>query len=238
MNGRQSKKLSQSALKALSSEILRRFAEAMPDARCELFYLSPYQLLCSVVLSAQATDKQVNKIMEPIYLKGFTPDSVLANGEAHLLSQIRSIGLSPTKAKNIIKLTHKLVSDHQGNVPRTREELEALAGVGRKTANVVLGELYSEPMLAVDTHVFRVGSRLGLHQANHPEQAEMQLLKLIDTSCLPRAGHWFILHGRYVCKAIKPDCPNCILSDLCPTYKPLQMNLPKISRNRPRAERI
>jgi endonuclease-3 len=223
------------AQRKLAKEILRRLDSAMPDARCELFYLSPYQLLCSVVLSAQATDKQVNKVMTPIYQRGFTPASVLSHGEAYLLSQIKSIGLSPTKAKNIIKLTNQLVANHQGAVPRSREELEALAGVGRKTANVVLGELYGEPMLAVDTHVFRVGSRLGLHHSKNPEQAEQELLKLIDTSFLPRAGHWFILHGRYTCKAIKPACESCILSDLCITYRQNQKISPKTVRKEPRS---
>ncbi|MEI8027924.1 MAG: endonuclease III [Pseudomonadota bacterium] len=207
------------ALKAFAEQVLLRFQKAMPDARCELFYITPYQLLCSVVLSAQATDKQVNKVMEPLYRAGFTPEGVVQNGEAALLNQIKSIGLAPTKAKNIVKLSESLLQNHQGQVPSTRQELEALAGVGRKTANVILGELFQEPTLAVDTHVFRVGQRLGFHHENTPEKAELKLLELIDTSYLPRAHHWLILHGRYTCKAQKPLCESCLLLDLCP--KPL-----------------
>jgi endonuclease-3 len=214
----QPKKMSRKAFSDFSEEVLRRFATAMPDAKCELFYQTPFQLLCSVVLSAQATDKQVNKVMEPIYLTGFTPEGVLDAGEAALLHQIKSIGLAPTKARNIIKLSQSLMDFHQGEVPRTREALEALAGVGRKTANVILGELFNEPTLAVDTHVFRVGFRLGFHKEKTPEKAELKLLQVIHKKHLPRAHHWLILHGRYTCKAIKPLCGECLLADICPSH--------------------
>jgi len=211
------KPTSKKALKAFAETVLLRFQGAMPDARCELFYITPYQLLCSVVLSAQATDKQVNKVMEPLYRAGFTPEGTVQKGEAVLLSQIKSIGLAPTKAKNIIKLSESLLRNHQGQVPNTRNHLEALAGVGRKTANVILGELFQEPTLAVDTHVFRVGLRLGFHREKTPDKAELKLLELIDRTYLPKAHHWLILHGRYTCKAQKPLCQDCILADICPS---------------------
>jgi len=191
----------------------------MPDARCELFYSTPYQLLCSVVLSAQATDKQVNKVMTPLYERGFFPQQVFQEGEKNLLEKIKSIGLAPTKAKNIIKLTQSILENHHGEVPKTRKDLEELAGVGRKTANVILGELFGEPTFAVDTHAFRVGRRLGLHSEKNPEKAELSMLQLIDAKFLPRAHHWFILHGRYICKAQNPSCSTCILQDICPSLE-------------------
>ncbi len=199
--------------------ILDRLQEAMPDARCELTYQTPYQLLVSVVLSAQTTDKMVNRVMEPLYEQGFTPDTVLKLGAEGFLEKIRSIGLAPTKAKNVYKLSQIIQDRYQGEIPRTREQLEDLPGVGRKTANVILGEIFREPTLAVDTHVFRVGQRLGLHDEKTPEKAELELLQLIDRSYLPAAHHWLILHGRYTCKAIKPLCDQCLLSDLCPSVK-------------------
>lgn len=188
-----------------------------PTPHCELLYKTPYQLLVSVVLSAQATDKSVNAAMGPLYEDGLGPKEVLSLGEAGLLEKIRRIGLAPTKAKNVLRLT-KIVSEiYHGDIPRTREELEALPGVGRKTANVVLGEIYKEPTLAVDTHVFRVTARLGLHNESSPEKAELKLLKVIGTHWLPQAHHWFILLGRYTCLARKPLCLNCVLKDLCPS---------------------
>jgi endonuclease-3 len=189
----------------------------MPEARCELYYETPFQLLVSVVLSAQTTDKMVNKCMEPLYRAGFDLSTVETLGEAGLLAKIRSIGLAPTKAKNVVKLTAMLRAKHGGQVPRTRDALEELPGVGRKTANVVLGEVFGEPTLAVDTHVFRVSHRLGLTNAKTPFDCEQDLLAVIDPKFLPRAHHWLILHGRYTCKAQRPLCGDCILNDLCPS---------------------
>lgn len=203
--------------KALLANVLSRWHEQNPNPRCELYYETPYQLLVSVVLSAQATDKTVNRCMEPLYRAGFSIDTMLEWGEAGLLERIRSIGLAPTKAKNVHRLTHILKCQHEGQVPSLREELEALPGVGRKTANVVLGELFRHPTLAVDTHVFRVGQRLGLHQEKNVEKAEQVLLKLISSSALPKGHHWFVLHGRYICKALAPHCGTCLLKDICPS---------------------
>ena len=187
-----------------------------PDPKCELFYRSPFQLLVSVVLSAQTTDKMVNKVMEPLYKKGFTTKTVLGLKEEGLYQKIKSIGLAPTKSKNIFRLTNLLLEKHSGSVPDTREELEALPGVGRKTANVILGEVFHEPTLAVDTHVLRVSRRLGLHKEKAPEKAEKELMSLINKKLLPKAHHWFILHGRYTCKARKPSCETCSLESFCP----------------------
>lgn len=186
--------------------------------RCELYYETPFQLLVSVVLSAQTTDKSVNLAMEPLYKKGFTPESLLQMGQENFLASIRRIGLAPTKAKHVFALTKLLLEHHQGIVPSTREELEALPGVGRKTANVVLGEIFHQPTIAVDTHVFRVGQRLGWHNEKTPLKAELALLKIIPKEDLPQAHHWMVLHGRYTCKAIKPKCDTCYLSDLCPSF--------------------
>jgi endonuclease III len=203
--------------KRLMIQVLKRLESDNPDPRCELFYRTPYQLLVAVVLSAQATDKIVNRCMQPLFEAGFSPASALALGEAGILSKIRAIGLAPTKARNIYALTEILLAKHGGEVPDKREDLEALPGVGRKTANVVLGEIFRQPTLAVDTHVFRVTTRLGFHQEKSPEKCEAVLLSLVPTSKLPRAHHWFILHGRYVCKAQRPDCGNCTLRAVCPS---------------------
>jgi endonuclease-3 len=211
------KKLSLQGKRQLLNSAFARFRKIMPEPKCELYYQTPYQLLVSVVLSAQATDKIVNACMRPVYQGGFTPENAIAMGEAGILSKIRPIGLAPTKAKNVYKLSQILLETHQGQVPSERSELEALPGVGRKTANVILGEIFRQPTLAVDTHVFRVGFRLGLHQERSPEKAEASLLKLIDSSYLPDAHHWFILHGRYTCKAMKPNCQECCVRDLCPS---------------------
>jgi endonuclease-3 len=197
--------------------ILERFQKSMPEARCELYYETPYQLLVSVVLSAQTTDKMVNKVMEPLYRQGFTVETALTMGVEGFLQQIRSIGLAPTKAKNVIKLSGILREKYSSQIPQTRADLEALPGVGRKTANVILGEIFRAPTLAVDTHVFRVSQRLGLQNEKTPDKAEQELLLLIDESYLPAAHHWFILHGRYTCKAVKPQCESCLLADICPS---------------------
>lgn len=189
----------------------------MPDAKCELYFETPYQLLISVVLSAQATDRSVNRAMTPLYQGGLCPASVLKLGEPGVLKHIKSIGLAPTKARNIIALTKVLVNQHHSQVPSSRENLEALPGVGRKTANVILGEIFGLPTLAVDTHVFRVAGRLGLHAEKTPEKAEQKLLAIIPPQFLPKAHHWLILHGRYHCTARKPKCETCLVADLCPS---------------------
>lgn len=203
----------------LANEIVERLNECFPDARCELNFSTSFQLLVSVVLSAQATDKIVNRVMESLYRDEFTPQVLLGWGEAKLLEKIRQIGLAPTKAKNLIKLSQILMAEHGGNVPRSRQDLEALPGVGRKTASVILGEIYNEPTLAVDTHVFRVSQRLGLHKESNANKAETELLKVVDPSFLPKAHHLFILHGRRVCASINPHCEHCVLADICPSNK-------------------
>ena len=195
---------------------MQRFSAHGPAPRCELHYHTPYQLLVAVVLSAQATDKSVNKCLTPLFDAGFAIDTALALGEAGFLAKIRAIGLAPTKAKNVIKLSQLLVDRHGGEVPHNRAALEDLPGVGRKTANVILGEIWRDPTLAVDTHVFRVSARLGLHTEKTPEKCEKKLLSLIDPKYLPTAHHWFILHGRYLCTARNPACDRCFLADLCP----------------------
>jgi endonuclease-3 len=180
-------------------------------------YHTPFQLLVSVVLSAQTTDKSVNRCMEPLYAKGFGIDDVLSLGEKGFYPLVRTIGLAPTKTRHVVKLAAILRESHGGEVPRAREALEALPGVGRKTANVVLGEIWGEPTLAVDTHVFRLGARLGWHREKTPAKAEMAMLKVIPHGWLPRAHHWLVLHGRYVCVARKPKCGECALRELCPS---------------------
>ena len=198
-------------------DVLQILREQNPDPRCELFYRSRYQLLVSVVLSAQTTDKMVNRCMEPLYRKGFTPDTVLALGAEGLLERIRSIGLAPTKSRNVYNLTCILKEKHRGRVPGDRQALEALPGVGRKTSSVILGEVFGQPTLAVDTHVFRVTARLGFHSEKDAPKAEQKLLQVIDPRWLPAAHHWFILLGRYTCKARKPECDRCAVHPLCPS---------------------
>ena len=212
--------LSLAARRSLAEKLLTRLGKANPNPHCELFFKSPYQLLVSVVLSAQTTDKSVNKCMQPLYEAGFEPETVISMGADGLLQKIRTIGLAPTKAKNVFKLSEIIIDKFGGKIPRTREDLESLPGVGRKTANVILGEIYREPVLAVDTHVFRVSARLGLQREKTPEKAELELLKVIPSSLLPDGHHWFILHGRYTCKAQAPECNRCILRDLCPSLEP------------------
>ena len=201
----------------LLAEYMKRFAKAEPNPRCELYYETPYQLLVSVVLSAQTTDKMVNRCMEPLYKEGFTPEDVVEMGADGLLEKIRTIGLAPTKSKNVFKLSQIILDKYPDELPSNHKDLQALPGVGRKTANVVLGEIFNQPTIAVDTHVYRVGKRLGLHRENTPEKAELALLKEVDPSYLPKGHHWFILHGRYTCKAQNPACSKCILADICPS---------------------
>lgn len=211
------KRLSIRDKKQIVVDSFERLKKQNPDPKCELYYETPFQLLVSVVLSAQTTDKMVNRCMEPLYKKGFSPETVMKLGESGFLKKIKSIGLAPTKSKNVAKLTTIILKQHGGEVPDTREELEALPGVGRKTANVILGEIFGQPTIAVDTHVFRVSQRLGLHTEPTPEKCELKLLKLIDPKFLPQGHHWFILHGRYTCKSQTPMCDNCCLSDICPS---------------------
>ena len=199
------------------AEIFARFEAASPDPRTELGYASPYTLLVAVVLSAQATDKSVNKATERLYKVADTPAKMLELGEAGLTPFIASIGLFRTKAKNVITLSRLLLDQHGGEVPLERGALQALPGVGRKTASVVLNELGIEPAIAVDTHVFRVAHRLRLSRGKTPDEVERDLMVIVPETGRTRAHHWLILHGRYVCVARKPKCGDCIVADLCPS---------------------
>jgi endonuclease-3 len=196
-------------------EIFRRFAAASPEPKGELEYLDPFTLLVAVVLSAQATDVGVNKATRGLFKVAGTPERMAALGETGLQERIKTIGLYRNKAKNVIALSQRLIAEHGGEVPRDRAALEALPGVGRKTANVVLNTAFGEPTLAVDTHVFRVAQRLGLAEGKTPLDVERGLLRVIPRTYLSHAHHWLILHGRYVCQARKPRCDVCIVSDLC-----------------------
>jgi endonuclease-3 len=199
------------------AEIFRRFEAAVHEPRTELEFLSPFTLLVAVVLSAQATDKSVNKATEKLFAVAATPAKMAALGEAKLVPFIASIGLFRTKARNVIKLSQILLEQYGGEVPLKREALEALPGVGRKTASVVLNELRIEPAIAVDTHVFRVAHRLKLSAGKTPSEVEADLMAIVPQPYLTRAHHWLILHGRYVCLARKPKCEACLISDLCPS---------------------
>ncbi|HSE78649.1 MAG TPA: endonuclease III [Alphaproteobacteria bacterium] len=196
-------------------EFYRRLAATRPDPSTELEYRNPYTLLVAVVLSAQATDAGVNKATRQLFEIVDSPAKMLALGEAGLKEQIKTIGLFNMKAKNVIELSRILVERHGGEVPRLREQLEALPGVGRKTANVVLNVAFGESTIAVDTHVFRLANRTGLAPGKTPLEVELRLEKTTPAEYLRHAHHWLILHGRYVCKAINPDCPNCAVRDLC-----------------------
>jgi endonuclease-3 len=205
------------AEQARIAAIFERFAAASPDPRTELVFDSPFTLLVAVVLSAQATDKSVNKATERLFKVADTPAKLLALGEAGLTAFIASIGLYRTKARNLIGLSRILVEQYGGEVPLERAALQALPGVGRKTASVVLNELGVEPAIAVDTHVFRVAHRLKLSAGKTPEQVEQDLLAITPAPRRSRAHHWLILHGRYVCVARRPKCEACIVADLCPS---------------------
>jgi endonuclease-3 len=197
------------------AEIFRRFAAASPEPKGELEYVNPFTLLVAVVLSAQATDVGVNKATRSLFKVADTPRKMLALGEAGLQERIKTIGLYRNKARNVIALSRQLIEEYGSEVPRDRAALEALPGVGRKTANVVLNTAFGEPTLAVDTHVFRVAHRLGLAEGKTPLDVERGLVKVIPEAYMRHAHHWLILHGRYVCQARKPRCDVCIVSDLC-----------------------
>ena len=203
---------------AVIPEFFARLRKAMPEPETELEYDNVYQLLVAVVLSAQATDVGVNRATGPLFKVVKTPAQMVALGEAKLIDHIKTIGLFRTKAKNVIALSHLLLERHGGEVPRTHEELEALPGVGRKTANVVMNVAYGEATIAVDTHIFRVGNRTGLAPGKNPLQVELKLLKRVPEEYKLHAHHWLILHGRYTCKARTPLCPGCVVNDLC-TFK-------------------
>lgn len=200
-------------------EMFSRLQAQNPKPSTELVYNSPFELLISVILSAQATDVSVNKATLKLYAVANTPQAILDLGLDGLKDYIKTIGLYNTKAANMIKTCHILVEQHQGQVPENRESLEALAGVGRKTANVVLNTAFGWPTIAVDTHIFRIANRLGLAQSNTVEGVEKQLLACIPDEFKLDAHHWLILHGRYVCTARKPQCASCLLADLCPSAK-------------------
>jgi endonuclease III len=196
-------------------EFYRRLAETRPIPQTELEFINPFTLLVAVVLSAQATDAGVNKATPALFALADTPAKMLALGEERVVGLIRTIGLFRTKAKNLITLSRILVEQYGGEVPRDREALQTLPGVGRKTASVVLNVAFGEPTIAVDTHIFRVANRTGLAPGKTPLAVEMALETVTPADYKRYAHHWLILHGRYVCKARKPECPNCVIADLC-----------------------
>lgn len=200
-------------------EIFRRFHAANPEPRGELESLNTFTLLVAVVLSAQATDEGVNRATRPLFAVADTPEKMAALGEDGLQDYIKTIGLYRAKAKNVIALSRQLIDKHGSKVPDNREALEALPGVGRKTANVVLNMAFGQPTIAVDTHLFRLGNRIGLAPGKTPLEVERTLLKVVPPAYLRHAHHWLILHGRYVCKARKPECWRCLIADLC-IFKP------------------
>jgi endonuclease III len=199
--------------------IFERLAAAIPAPKGELEHVNPYTLLVAVVLSAQATDKGVNRATEPLFKLVHTPAQMVKLGEAKLIGYIKTIGLFRMKAKNVIALSKALIAHHNAEVPRDREALEALPGVGRKTANVVLNIAFGEPTIAVDTHVFRVAQRLGLAKGKTPREIEDQLVKVVPDRYRQHAHHWLILHGRYACVARNPKCWDCVVAEVCP-FKP------------------
>ena len=200
-------------------EIFRRFRIANPEPKGELHSRNTFTLLVAVVLSAQATDEGVNRVTRNLFETADTPEKMLALGEDRLRDYIKTIGLFRGKAKNVIALSRQLIERHGGEVPDDREALEALPGVGRKTANVVLNIAFGHPTIAVDTHLFRLANRLGLAPGKTPHEVELKLLKAVHEAYRLHTHHWLILHGRYVCKARKPECWHCLIVDLCP-FKP------------------
>jgi endonuclease-3 len=200
-------------------EIFRRFAAADPDPKTELRYRDPFTLLVAVVLSAQATDISVNQATPALFAVANTPEKLLELGEQALIEKIKTIGLYRSKAKNLIALSRKLIEQHDERVPDSREALVALPGVGRKTANVVLNVAFGQPTIAVDTHLFRVANRTGLAPGKDPLQVELILDRVVPERYKHNCHHWLILHGRYVCKARKPECWRCLINDIC-LYQP------------------
>jgi endonuclease-3 len=197
------------------TKAFRRFQAANPEPKTELQYINPFTLLVAVVLSAQATDAGVNKATPALFAAADAPEKMAALGEDRVRDLIKTIGLFRTKAKNVVELSRRLVANHGGEVPRSREALEALPGVGRKTANVVLNVAFGEPTIAVDTHIFRVGNRTGMAPGKNPLEVEMKLDQVVPSQYKRHAHHWLILHGRYTCLARKPRCPDCLIADLC-----------------------
>jgi endonuclease-3 len=201
--------------KAEAEEFFARLKRHMPEPRTELEYRNPFTLLVAVALSAQATDRSVNKATQSLFKVADTPEKMVALGVRKLTPYIKTIGLYRTKAKNVIALSKALIENHNSNVPQDRDALEALPGVGRKTANVVLNVAFGEPTIAVDTHIFRVGNRTGLAPGKNPREVEDRLQKIVPEQYKLHAHHWLTLHGRYTCIARKPLCPTCIVNDLC-----------------------
>ncbi|WP_337267308.1 endonuclease III [Oryzifoliimicrobium ureilyticus] len=196
-------------------EIFRRFSVQRPEPKGELAHTNAFTLLVAVALSAQATDAGVNKATRTLFDVADTPSKMIALGEDRLRDYIKTIGLYRNKAKNVMALSHKLIQEFDGEVPRTREELVTLPGVGRKTANVVLSMAFGQATMAVDTHIFRIANRIKLAPGKTPDDVEMNLLRVIPKHYLYHAHHWLILHGRYVCKARKPECERCVIADIC-----------------------
>jgi endonuclease-3 len=205
------RKLSQQQIE----DFFARLKKSMPEPKTELNYSNPFTLLVAVVLSAQSTDKGVNRATEGLFKTVDTPEKMVALGEKKLVGHIKTIGFFRTKARNVIALSRALIENHDSHVPRTREELEALPGVGRKTANVILNVIYGEGTIAVDTHVFRVSNRTGLAPGKTVRDVEMALDKRVPAEYRLHAHHWLILHGRYTCVARKPRCPVCVVRDIC-----------------------
>ncbi|MAW79133.1 MAG: endonuclease III [Parvularcula sp.] len=201
--------------RAKARQIFERLAEASPEPKTELYYKNPFTLTVAVALSAQATDEGVNKATKTLFEVADTPEKMAALGEKKLGDYIKTIGLWRNKAKNVIALSQKLIDDFGGEVPQSREELESLPGVGRKTANVVMNVAFGQPTIAVDTHIFRVGNRTGLAPGKNPLEVELGLEKIVPEDFIQHAHHWLILHGRYICKARKPECWRCPIVDLC-----------------------
>jgi endonuclease III len=197
-------------------EIFRRFHAENPEPKGELESVNAFTFLVAVVLSAQATDESVNKATPALFAAAPTPQAMLALGEERVRDCIKTIGLFRAKAKNVVALSRQLIDLHGSEVPQSRAALEALPGVGRKTANVVLNTVFGEPTIAVDTHLFRLGNRLAMATGGSPHEVEQKLLKVVPKPYLRHAHHWLILHGRYVCKARKPECWHCLIADLCP----------------------
>ncbi|HWM61186.1 MAG TPA: endonuclease III [Rhizomicrobium sp.] len=217
---------------AQAEEFFARLKKLDPEPKTELHYVNPYTLLVAVALSAQATDKGVNKATAPLFKTVTTPQQMVALGEAKLAEAIKTIGLYRGKAKNVIALSKILLEQHGGQVPKSREALEALPGVGRKTANVVLNVAFGEPTIAVDTHIFRVSNRTGLAPGKNVLEVELGLEKIVPDHYKSHAHHWLILHGRYTCVARKPLCPTCVVRDLC-QFKEKTRELPPMKAKAP-----